>query len=115
MSTSYDIVAGPNKDLLFDACKYAYDKSCKIDVQFSVASGYTTTPDNDPKCAYVLMDISDIMIAGIDHEDGSGDSFNIHGYCRISHKPTAGFLLLPSKFVAYYNVKSRKGKITFPD
>ena len=29
----YDIVAGPNKDALFDACKYAFSKTARLEVE----------------------------------------------------------------------------------
>lgn len=111
---TYDIIGGPSKDLLFDACKYAYNAlPTNIGLYFSVVKGYTTPVDN-PGCAYVLMDISDIRIVGIEHEDGSGESFNLHGYCNINEKPLAAGLLLKSyKFKAYYNAKTRKGTISF--
>ena len=108
----FAIVGGPNKDMLFDACKYAYSKSTRVGVEFSVVAGYTT-PIDDPGCAYVLMSISDMKITGIEHEDGSGESFNLIGYCRVSLSPLGNSVLEPYKFNAYYNAKSRKGSISF--
>ena len=35
---SYEIVNGPNKDTLFDACKYAYSKTTKFAIDFGVVS-----------------------------------------------------------------------------
>ena len=34
----YDIVNGPNKDALFDACKYACVKGANIPISFDVAA-----------------------------------------------------------------------------
>ena len=112
---TYDIVGGPSRDLLFDGCKYAYDRRSNIDVYFSVATGYTAPPER-PDSAYVLMDISELRIAGIEHESGSGESFNLHGYCKLNEKPLAtGILLKPYKFKAYYNARTRKGTISFSE
>ncbi len=106
----YDIVAGPNKDTLFDACKYAYNKTTKFAIDFGVAVGYTM-PRNHPGCAYVPMDMSDVAIHGIEHEDGSGESFNIHGMCKAALRGSSDTKFY--KFKAYYNTKTRTGTITF--
>ena len=110
----YDIVAGPNKDALFDACKYAYNENAKLTVNFTVAIGYTM-PVSDPGCAYVAMAIADIVIVGIEHEDGSGESFNLHGYCKadLNSFGRNNVTYKPYRFKAYYNSKNRKGCITF--
>ena len=112
----YNIVGGPNKDTIFDACKYAYSKSSHIDVYFSVVTGYTAPPET-PGCAHVLMDLSDIVIAGVEHEDGTGDKLNLHGYCNVNENGflnTTGCLArCPYKFTAYYNTRERKGTINF--
>lgn len=107
----YEIVNGPNKDTLFDACKYAYNKTVKFAIDFGVAIGYTM-PRNDPGCAYIPMDMHDVMIWGIEHEDGSGESFNIHGLCKaVLHRSSDDAKLY--KFKAYYNAKTCTGTITF--
>ena len=112
---NYDIVAGPSKDMLFDACKYAYNKTAKLTINFTVAAGYTM-PKNNPGCAYMEMPITDIIIAGIEHEDGSGESFNLHGYCRanLNYFGEDGDYR-PYKFEAYYNARTRKGCIGFAE
>ena len=107
----YEIVNGPNKDMLFDACKYAYSKTTKLAIDFGVAAGYTM-PRSHPGCAYVLIDMSDVAIHGIEHENESGESFDIHGMCKAAlHglSDDAKFY----KFKAYYNAKTRTGTITF--
>ena len=111
---TFDIVAGPNRDMLFDACKYAYDKMVRIPIDFVVAIGYTM-PKHHPGCAYVPMYISDIKVVGIEHEDGSGESFNLHGYCKADPDSTVGNAKTCTSynFKAYYNTKSRSGCITF--
>lgn len=111
---TFDIVAGPNRDMLFDACKYAYDKTVRIPIDFTVAIGYTI-PKHHPGCAYVPMFVSDIKIASIEHEDGSGESFNLKGYCKADPDSTVGSAATCKSynFKAYYNTKSRSGCITF--
>ena len=114
-NNTFDILKGPNKDILFDACKYAYNKLADITVKFTVAAGYTAPPE-DPRRAYIPMSVTDIVICGIEHEDGSGESFNLHGYCNANLDPSSrsgNMIYKPYRFVAYYNVKRRKGHITF--
>ena len=107
----YEIISGPNKDTLFDACKYAYSKTARFAVEFGVAIGYTM-PRGDPGCAYVPMNIHSIVIAGIEHENGSGESFNLHGFCKaalsLTDKTVKNY-----RFHAYYHTKTRKGTIVF--
>lgn len=110
---SYDIVAGPNKDVLFDSCKYACSETGEIAVRFDIAIGYTM-PKNDPGCCAILMEIANIKIMGIENEDGSGESFILHGYCEANlHFYDAA--RKPYRFKAWYNSKKRKGRITFTE
>lgn len=111
----YNIEAGPNKDALFDCCKYACSRNVNLPVEFKVAYGYTT-PTTDPGCAYLPLEISDIKIHEIGHEDGSGESFNLQGYCKVkldiaTDRPSEEYK--PYHFKAYYNSKNRTGCITF--
>ena len=110
----YEIVAGPNKDVLFDACKYAYNKHAHVAVDFVVAIAYTM-PRSNHGYACLQMQISDIKICGIEHEDGSGESFNLHGYCKanLDSFGTTKAVRKPYRFKAYYNARTRKGSITF--
>lgn len=110
----YDIMAGPNKDMLFDVCKYACSKTAKLTVDFAVAVGYTM-PKGDPGCAYIPMAISDVKIYMIEHEDGSGESFNLRGFCKadLNSLWSDNVTYKPYRFKAYYNSKNRKGCITF--
>lgn len=108
----YDIVAGPNKDALFDACKYAHSKAAKIPIDFEVVLGYTLPP-NEPGSAYIPMDITDISITCIEYEDNSGESFNLNGNCCADPDFTGGSK--PYRFKAYYNSKKRKGRIAFEE
>jgi hypothetical protein len=111
---SFEIVAGPSRDMLFDACKYAYSKHAHVAVDFAVATGYTM-PRANPGCACIQMQISDVKICGIEHEDGSGESFNLHGYCKanLGSFGTTKAVRKPYRFKAYYNARTRKGFITF--
>ena len=112
----FDIVSGPNKDALFDACKYAYNKTAKLDVDFTVIAGYTA-PLGHPKRASIPMEVSDFIILGVGHEDASGESFNLCGRCRanldIVNKAASYSAAAPYKFKAEYNTKNRQGRITF--
>lgn len=111
----FEIIDGPNKDALFDACKYAYNSDSTIAIDFTVAIGYTM-PKSHPDCACVPMSITDVRIVGIEHEDGSGESFNLEGYCKADPdssgriNPTASY-----KFTAYYDARKRRGGITLID
>lgn len=115
--TRYDIVNGPNRDALFDNCKYAMDKGINIPVEFDVAFGYTK-PKDDPGCVYIKMAVSNVRIVAIEHEDGSGNSFNLRGLCSANLKPigpNGPVAKRAYKFEAYYNAKTRKGTIKFID
>ena len=105
-----EIVNGPNKDTLFDACKYAYSETT-IAIDFGVAAGYTM-PRDHPECAYVPMDMSDVVIRGIEHEDESGERFIIHGICKAT-LPRSSDSAKFYKFRAYYDSKTHTGAITF--
>lgn len=105
-SRSYDIVGGPNRDLLFDACKYTHNRGVNLPVAFSV------TIDS-----FILMAIKNIRINGIKHEDGSGESFNLHGYCEadVNYRGGRTPAYKSYRFKAWYNSKSRKGHITLTE
>lgn len=111
-SKTFNIENGPSKDTLFDACKYAYSEHSNIKVNFSIAAGYTMPLDH-PNCAYLPMELPYFIIQGIQHEDGSGESFNLQGFCKAklynSLEENVGFK--PYRFEAYYNSKNRKGTI----
>lgn len=110
-SKLFEIVAGPSKDLLFDACKYAYSRQNHLTVGFKVAIGYTR-PKNDPGAGIIPMTISDMVITSIQHEDGSGESFNIEGFCRANLLSITE-TLKSYNFNAYYETRTRRGTISF--
>ncbi|MBR2994827.1 hypothetical protein IKF32_02855 [Candidatus Saccharibacteria bacterium] len=101
----YDIIAGPGKDLLFDACKYAYTKDAKIPVDFAVV-----------KADQNLIFVTDFVVNSIQYEDGSGCKFNLGGYCKanLGSEPLEGE---PKgfNFKAFYDTKKRTGFIIFRD
>lgn len=107
----YEIMNGPSRDTLFDACKYAYAESARVSIDFVVAAGYTM-PKGHPGRAYIPMKLTDIVISGIEHENGSGESFNLHGYCRADLQ-ISGTTYSSYYFRGYYNTKNRTGTISF--
>ena len=111
----YEIVSGPSKSALFDACMYAYSKDAKIAVNFAIPQAYSND-SNDATKLYLPMRITDIAITGIQHEDGSGESFNLEGCCKVDidyHIRNDGVCRYRyRRFSAYYNAKSRKGSFT---
>lgn len=104
----YDIVKGPNKDALFDACKYAYSEN-SVKVDFTVAAGYIASVGSH-QSSYKPMAVDNIVICGISHEDGSGESFNLQGYCSANVESS---VYKAHRFFATYNTKKRKGRISF--
>ena len=114
--TTFNIEKGPNRDTLFDALKYAYSKDgARVPVSFEIASGYTMPP-GEPGRAYLRMAAKNFRITGITHEDGSGASLILTGYCdadtRVSYSQVE---YKNRRFEAYYNTKRRTGRITFFD
>lgn len=89
VNESFKIKNGPNKDMLFDACKYAREGGNKISISFQL----------EPPAK-----IEEVDILAISHEDGSGQSFNIEGYCRYGGQIRG--------FKAYYNTRLRTGSLS---
>ncbi len=114
----YQIEDGPSRDRLIDAFKYAYDKRGRIEIHFDVAIGYTGLRE-DPKTVYISADMDRLRILRLEHEDGSGRSFNIYGTCRANLTRLDGFAtkmdMETYRFVAYYNAANRKGTIRFSE
>ncbi|MBR3164445.1 hypothetical protein IKF15_04075 [Candidatus Saccharibacteria bacterium] len=81
------IVEGPSRDRIYDACKYAFDLGTEMRATFK--------SDRNENLV--------ITIVGIEHEDGSGNSFNIKGHLR---RPRHSY---PCRL--YYNAKRRSGSI----
>ena len=108
----FDIVAGPGKDVLIDAFKYAYTEGAKIPLSFTIIK---EKPFEDSK-HYSLLHTTDYVINSISHEDGSGESFEFSGSCRTDLDSRRGEIKTRYyKFKAYYSTKRRAGYITFSD
>jgi hypothetical protein len=114
MNTTYKIVNGPSRSDLFASCERSYDKGTRINLEFFVTVG-CTMPEGHPEGAYLELETSDFRISSIEHEDGSGHSFNLKGYCKANLTNIFGKELIPYKFEAYFNTKTREGHITFLD
>ena len=108
----YEIIAGPNRDALFDACKYAHTDTARIPILFEVPIT-STLPSDNRNNTYIPMAISGISITSIEYEDNSGESFNLEGDCYADPDSTGESK--PYRFQAYYNSKKRKGRITFKE
>lgn len=106
----YDITSGPSIRDILDSFLRAYDQRNRIYVEF-------TTDDGQTRFAY---------ITGVEHEDGSGHSFNLAGF--IEAEPVKGASINQRKKNAitpftlggcsdpsscYYNSTSRCGHIQF--
>lgn len=101
----FDIIAGPGKDLLFDACKYAFTKDAKIPVDFAIVRH----SDQD------LLFATDFIINGIEFEDGSGYKFNLKGSCKAVLHPKDSSDEDSERYLfrSYYDCKKRSGIILF--
>ena len=112
VASHYDIVCGPSKSALFDACMYVYNKDAKIDVNFTISQGYSNDT-NDATKLYLPLPVTNIKITGIEHEDGSGESFILKGYCHVDKdyllRKENTYRYRYSRFSAYYDARSRKG------
>lgn len=111
---NYEIVKGPSKGQIFRALEYAYDKIFGVKIVFKIALDYTGRR-NDPTVKYIPARIRNLVITGIEHEDTSGKSLHLKGYCeadlRIS--PLGKEEYTKYRFGAIYNVDTRRGNIEF--
>ena len=110
----FEILYGPNRDLLFDACKYAFCGRVVIPIDFSVATGYTAPP-NKSGSAYIPAKFKTICLESITHESDTGYVFCLKGTCEAdihpgdwNHLQYKGYA-----FEAHYDTQSRKGTIQF--
>ncbi len=113
----YEIKRGPSKDALIDAFKYAYAKSGEysnppLPLDFHVVVGYTGLP-TDPTTCYIKARIENLRVISIQYEDGSGESFNIAGYCDADLSVGQRQPLVCYRFEAWYNTKRRIGHMRF--
>ena len=112
----FSIVDGPSKDRIFDACRYAHDKGTKISLSFKVALSYTS-PGSEPFQALgkmIPMQIEDVCIEGIRHENKISDVLIISGSCNADLEKY-GRNAHPTEhvFEAYYKTSNREGTIVF--
>lgn len=107
----FNISNGPGRDILFDAFKYAYNNKVEIPASFAIEGNE-------------ISSITKLRIQSIEHEDGSGESFNLFGTCHVNFDAdvdhsdvelkTGSFGSYAScSFQAYYSVRNRKGTISF--
>ncbi|MBP5633390.1 hypothetical protein J6X13_00435 [Candidatus Saccharibacteria bacterium] len=110
----FDVVDGPSKGDIFDAVKYAYSRTSNVGVNFKIAFGYTK-PKGDPEGAVIYLHACNFRLRGIEHEDGSGENFNIKGDCYVSFRPMCSEVshMHGKNFSMYFNTKDRTGTITF--
>ena len=106
----YSIVGGPNRDTLFDNCKYSCQGNSRVGVGFSIP--FDIPSDSGPQI-YTYMLVKDLKIRGIEHENGSGESFNLWGFCQADLYDIGVFE--EYRFKAYYNSRKRQGWISFSD
>ncbi len=106
----YDIIDGPSKSTIFDSCRFVCEKYVDFRVQFGMIS---REEGSDSESGYVTIPNKDVKIMGIQHEDGSGESFNLEGYCfaDLEHNATPNYKMY--RFGAYFNTQKRIGTIWF--
>lgn len=115
VTNCFSIINGPSKSVLFDSCLYAYSKDAKVHVNFAISQGCSNHGDDATKL-HLLLPVTNIKITGIEHEDGSGESFILKGYCYVDKdhllRGDHTYRYKYSRFSAYYDAKSRKGTFT---
>ena len=109
----FTIENGPSSSALFDACKYAYDPNGAVRLDFKVAIAYTG--NEREMSGYIAMQLKDVRVVGIEHEDGTGHRFNLYGYCKADLEALVkeNAVFKSYQFRAFYNAKSRHGWIDF--
>ena len=107
INAHYPIHSGPSRDLLIDAFKHAYADNVEVVLDFGIAAAYTSEP-NKGDAAFTKLPAKAFRIERLSHEDGSGQSFNISGYCLAGYTNEA---LRPYGFEAYFHCRHREGWI----
>ena len=107
-SRTYDIVGGPNREMIIDAFKYNRDKII-IPIEFDVVAGYSAPPTTDG-CMEFLLDVERMFIREIGQAEKTGDDLRLSGelYARIS--PAEEYLPY-SFFIERYNHETHRGEI----
>lgn len=92
------IEAGPSREELLDAFKYAYDEERSFEVTFT---GFPVLQTGDVRQNFSRGKFT-AKIVGLMHEDGSGQSFIIDAYVSVKG--------LENKVVRfYYHARTRTG------
>ena len=130
---SLEIKDGPSLNLLIDAFKYAYDPVVKIPIKFSIAMVYPYNlplPHKPGDKEIPLEMVSVEQIVSLEHESGNSYSYNLRGNRTIEigteyfkHDYIDGTMFertvktptgrVSARFEAFFDVRTRKGSITF--
>lgn len=101
----FNITSGPSADRLIDAFKYACGEN-HVRAKFAITSkgvGEFKT-END------IMDCN-LRIQSLEHEDGSGHSFNMKGAFENASTSNTKIPFHGLKFTGYYNAQLRIGHL----
>ena len=103
----HQIYDGPSREALFDALRLAYDK-IRPTVELTVENGMLVGEEGAQAwCSSKIL----FKVIGLEHEDGSGTSFNFEGYIV----PVPGWIKEPSELIhGYFNTRTRKGTLCAP-
>ncbi len=93
---SLKIIKGPSTHVFIDAFKYAYDKDNAHTVRLTLAKRNGSRSEVR------------IMVTAIQHEDGSGGSFNYKGVALIPHPHKRSVTV-----TGYYDSKRSEGFMDF--
>ncbi|MEO8691284.1 MAG: hypothetical protein ABI397_00700 [Candidatus Saccharimonas sp.] len=93
-----EIKDGPNREALFDALKYAYDKNNRHRVAFK--GGYFSNGGSQVSTRASV----EMIITGLKHDDGSGNSFTLEGYAT-------NWPQFPHIIKFYFNTGNRTGML----
>ena len=85
---------GPDREMLIDAFKYAYDEEANSSINFILVGNSS------------FKDYDHIKISGLDHEKGDGHSFIIRGYIYLRQGSSSE----SRQFIACYDTRTRKGR-----
>lgn len=105
----HEIFDGPSREALFDALRLAFDTEPKV--EFTVNTGARLSGPVETS-AWIGAKIL-FKVIGLEHEDGSGNSFNFEGY--IMPPPGKVVNVGHMEMVrGYFNTKTRRGAINVP-
>lgn len=134
---TFNIIGGPSRDRIFDACKYAYDND-RISIDFKIVVFETESGCDlfNP----VLLHMADVVIDSIEHKNRSKSDFILGGKCKadlgfdLNGKNPDAYYIRTSlnnygriphpeirdywreyEFEIKYDTNSRRGKITFSE